>query len=127
MNAIFVMIGGALGALSRYGVAQMLSGIKFISMPIGTLTVNLVGCLLLGVLTAVSEKHLPLPFLDEQQSRQLMLLLMTGFCGAFTTFSTFSAETIKVMDEGFVWQPLLYVLISVTVGFLLFWCGKNLI
>lgn len=127
MNYFFVMIGGALGALSRYGIGQMLSGIRFFQMPIGTMTVNLIGCFLLGILTAIGMKYDSLPGLSDSQTRSLMMLLTVGFCGAFTTFSTFSSETIKAMEAGLVWQSIIYALISVGVGFLLFWCGRHLL
>ena len=125
MNSLLVMIGGALGALSRYGVGQWLAGNRWLSMPLGTLAVNLAGCLLLGLLTAVGERHLPLPCLSEPQSRQLLLLLTTGFCGAFTTFSTFSGETIKALESGLLWQSLAYATVSIVGGLLLFWCGRH--
>lgn len=126
MSYLLVMFGGALGALSRYGLGQMLSGVKALSMPLGTLIINLLGCLLLGFLTGYAGRHACLPMLSEAQSRQAMLLLTVGFCGAFTTFSTFSGETIKAMEAGLVWQSILYVLLSVGLGLLLFWLGKNL-
>lgn len=125
MNYLYVMIGGALGALCRYGVGQWLSGIRLFRMPVGTLAVNLLGCLLLGWLTGVASRHATLPYLSEEQSRMLLLMLSTGFCGAFTTFSTFSKETIEAMESGLVWQALLYLLLSVGLGFLLFWWAKN--
>lgn len=127
MNYFFVMIGGALGAFCRYGIGQMLSGIRFFQMPIGTITVNLIGCFLLGILTAIGMKYETLPWLSEAQTKSLLMLLTVGFCGAFTTFSTFSSETIKSMEAGLVWQSIIYALISVGVGLCLFWCGKHLI
>lgn len=120
------MLGGALGALSRYGLGQCLSGVRVFSLPLGTLIINLAGCFLLGLLTGYASRHTSLPMLGQEQSRQLLLLLTVGFCGAFTTFSTFSGETIKAMEAGLLWQSLLYVFVSVGMGLLLFWWGKNL-
>lgn len=119
MNCIYVMIGGALGALCRYGVAQLCTGVRFLSMPTGTFAVNVAGCFVLGLLTGLGERHTGI-------SPQMMLMLTTGFCGAFTTFSTFSAETIKACESGHALQALIYVVASITIGFLLFWLGKRL-
>lgn len=121
------MLGGALGALSRYGLGQWLSGFRAFSLPLGTLIINLVGCFLLGLLTSYAGRHACLPMLNQEQSRQAFLLLTVGFCGAFTTFSTFSGETIKAMEAGLLWQSLFYVLFSVGISILLFWWGKNLV
>lgn len=121
------MIGGALGALCRYGIGQLLSGVRLFSMPLGTLAVNLAGCFLLGLLTAAIERHVMLPWFTEQQLKGLTLLLTVGFCGAFTTFSTFSSETVKAVEAGLLWQSLVYVLASVGIGFVLFWCGRHLL
>lgn len=127
LNYVVVMIGGALGALCRYGVAQAVLGVRVLSMPIGTLIVNLLGCFLLGVLSALGMKHIALPCLSESQSQTLILMMTVGFCGAFTTFSTFSSETIKAMQSGLIWESLVYVLVSVGVGFLLFWWGSGIV
>lgn len=115
MNYIYVMIGGALGALCRYGIGQLLLGIRVCNMPIGTISVNLIGCFLLGLLTSALE------------SRPLTLIFMVGFCGAFTTFSTFSSEIVRATETGMVWQSVAYTALSVSLGFLLFWWGKNLL
>lgn len=115
----FVMIGGALGAALRYATALLTSGLRLLTLPVGTLVVNLVGCVILGLLTGLAERHAVVP-------RHVMLLLTTGLCGAFTTFSTFSAETIKALEGGQTLAAILYVAVSVVVGLLLFWAAKSL-
>ena len=113
------MIGGALGALCRYGVGLLCAGVRVLSLPFGTFAVNVAGCFVLGLLTGLGERHTGIP-------PQLMLLLTTGFCGAFTTFSTFSSETVKACESGHALQALLYVAASIIIGFLLFWIGEKL-
>ena len=119
MNYIYVMLGGAIGALMRYGVSRLCAGVTFLAMPAGTLVVNLLGCFLLGLLTGFAGLHTSLP-------RGLMLMLTVGMCGAFTTFSTFSAENVRMMENGQALTALLYVTLSVVVGFLLFFLGKQI-
>lgn len=120
MNYIYVMMGGAIGALLRYGVSRLCAGVTFLALPVGTLVVNLAGCLLLGLLTGFAEQHVSLP-------RGLMLMLTVGLCGAFTTFSTFSAENVRMMENGQVLTVLLYVTLSIVIGFLLFFLGKQIV
>lgn len=120
MNCIYVMIGGAIGALMRYGVSRLCAGVTFLTMPIGTLFVNLAGCFLLGLLTGLAEHQNTLP-------RGLMIMFSVGVCGAFTTFSTFSAESIKMTENGQMLTALLYVTVSIVFGFLLFFAGKQII
>lgn len=116
---LFVMMGGALGAALRYGTALLTSAFRLLTLPVGTLVVNLVGCVILGLLTGLAERHAAVP-------RHVMLLLTTGLCGAFTTFSTFSAETIKALEGGQTLAALLYVAVSIVGGLLLFWGAKTL-
>lgn len=113
------MAGGALGALVRYGVSLLCAGVRLLSMPVGTFAVNILGCFLLGLITGLGQRQGTIP-------PQLMLLLSTGFCGAFTTFSTFSAETINACENGHALQAAIYVAASLTIGFLLFFLGKRL-
>ncbi len=108
-----------MGALCRYGVSLLCAGARVLSLPIGTFAVNVAGCFLLGLLAGLGERHTAIP-------PQLLLFLSTGFCGAFTTFSTFSAETVKAAENGHVIQAVLYVAASVTIGFLMFWLGKRI-
>ena len=94
----FVAIGGAIGAALCYAVGEWLSSEGF---PIATLTVNLVGSLALGFLTVAVAQNLV--------SSNVALIVATGVLGAFTTMSTFSAETIDLFDRGDSTLALIYV------------------
>ncbi len=100
-----VALGGALGALARYGVALALPPRPDGGLPWATLLVNVLGSLALGALAALAAAgrlgHAP-----------LQALLATGFCGAFTTFSTFSLETVLLARGGFVAPALTYVALN---------------
>lgn len=119
-NCLLVMLGGALGALLRYGVSRLCAGVTLLAMPVGTFLVNITGCFLLGLLTGAAEQHTSLP-------QGLLLMLTVGLCGAFTTFSTFSAEGIRLMESGHILPALLYTTASIVLGFLLFYLGKHLV
>ena len=100
---ILVAIGGALGAVARYLIGEWLSTDEF---PWGTLVVNLLGSLLLGILTGVLAA--------EIISQDAALLLGTGVLGAFTTMSAFSIETVK-MSGGDNTAMLVYVLATIVL------------
>lgn len=104
----------------RYGAGRLCAGITLMSVPLGTFMVNIVGCFLLGLLTGLGQQYPGIP-------RQLLLMFTVGMCGAFTTFSTFSSETIKMMEGGMMLQAVLYVTASIVIGLLLFWLGKSLV
>ena len=105
LHLVSVALGGALGALARYGV-----GVWFYSadqrLPWHTLAVNVFGSFLMGICFVLIMERGRIP--DE-----LRPLLMTGFLGAFTTFSAFSLETFGLLHEGHVVTALFYVLLSV--------------
>ncbi|HHI80852.1 MAG TPA: fluoride efflux transporter CrcB [Planctomycetes bacterium] len=90
---LYVALGGALGAILRYLVCLPLQGYSHSHFPLGTLSVNVLGSLLFGLLAAITAKTFPL-------SPELRLLLFTGFLGSFTTFSTFAFETFALLDQG---------------------------
>ena len=100
-----VAVGGALGAASRFWLAGVLND-KADKLPIGTLACNVLGSLVMGILfVLIMEK--------TRLSPELRPLLMVGFLGAFTTFSSFSLETVALLQEGHIMSALIYVLLSV--------------
>ena len=116
MSLLWVMAGGALGSGARYLLATRVTQFEwFAKFPMGTLTVNLVGCFLIGVLYST------LP--AEHPSR---LFLMVGCLGGFTTFSSFGLETMTLINEGRMMHAALYVLLSNVGGVLLALLGSRL-
>ena len=107
MSWLAVAIGGALGSMTRYGVALLLPSVagKF---PWPTFTVNLLGSFLIGVVYVVIVEK-------QMLSPEMRLWLMTGFLGGFTTFSSFSLETLQLWQQGQVVQALIYVISSVVL------------
>ncbi|EKN68128.1 fluoride efflux transporter CrcB [Schinkia azotoformans] len=117
MQILLVMIGGFLGAIGRFSVGEWFNPNQ--GFPFGTLLVNLIGCFLLGWLLTFMSRH-------SKNYSYLTLFLGTGVIGSFTTFSTFSVETIQLFKQGLVVLGLLYVLISIFFGLLLAYLGSKL-
>jgi len=111
-----LIIGGALGTTARYVLSGMIYTWAGSSFPYGTMIVNLLGCFLLGFLAVVSEEK----FMLGPETR---LLLMVGFCGAFTTFSTFIMETANLIRDGETVHAFLNLFLSVVIGFVVFRMG----
>jgi len=102
---IAVALGGSLGALARYAVAQALAG-QALKLPVATFTVNLLGSFLMGAFyVLIIEKSL-LPEAWRQ-------LVMVGFLGALTTFSTFSIEVVQQLQQGLYTTAITYVMASI--------------
>ena len=112
-NILLVAIGGAIGSVCRY----LLSGINVASWPWGTFAVNILGSLFIGLLVGLISKGIVSP--------EIKLLLVTGFCGGFTTFSTFANESFSMMKAGDALQMALYLGASVVIGILAVWLGMN--
>jgi CrcB protein len=113
---IAVMIGGGIGSGLRYLVSQWL--VRADSFPMGTLTVNLIGCFLMGI-AATLFSHL------ADVSPTLRLAMVIGFLGGFTTFSSFGLDTIKLLDDGRFLLAVTYVLASNLIGILAVWVGMK--
>lgn len=113
-NILLVAMGGALGSVCRYLVSRMMES----SFPWGTFTVNILGSLLIGLLVGLVSKGTISP--------DMKLLLVTGFCGGFTTFSTFANESLGMLKAGDTLLTALYVGVSVIIGLLAVWLGMNL-
>ncbi len=105
---LFIALGGASGAVARYVVANWIHQLWEGHVPVGTLLVNVIGSFGIGIVfVLVVEKELIHP--DWRG------VLMIGFLGAFTTFSTFSLETINLLESGHIFQALGYMLASVSL------------
>ncbi len=111
LNYVFVGLGAALGGGLRYWVSNVAYKIFPTFFPYGTLLVNVLGSFILGLFIFYFDKN-------ELFGQNLKLFLTIGFCGGFTTFSTFSFETIKMFQDSEIYLGLLNILLSVLLSFL---------
>ena len=109
-------IGGFVGTCCRFLVNKLFVNIWKTTFPMATFTVNILGCFLLGLIVGLISKNLGV-------SPRLNALLVVGFCGGFTTFSTFSLESYSLGINGYSFLSLFYILISVLVGLFALWLG----
>lgn len=107
MLALWVFIGGGLGSLARYGVSLGLANYKPANFPIATLVANILSCIVIGLVAYV--------FSEKFQSDELKSFILIGFCGGFSTFSTFSNETFQLMKDGNIGIAVANILISVSL------------
>ncbi|MFZ9977187.1 MAG: fluoride efflux transporter CrcB [Candidatus Kapaibacteriota bacterium] len=109
MIMLWIGLGGAIGSILRYLISQALQGSTGL-FPIGTMTVNVIGSLILGALFAMQEMS------GETFKQSMWLFLTVGLCGGFTTFSTFGLETYLLWKEKHVVEAMLYMLSSMIVA-----------
>lgn len=119
-NLVMVALGGALGSVLRYAVSLLIAQILPAYLYIATLLVNIVGCFLIGCAFAWFVLRPDVPDLTR-------LLLMTGFLGGFTTYSTFSLDALRLLTDGQSLQALLYMGVTLVGGLLATWLGMALI
>lgn len=110
-SILLVGLGGGMGSVLRYLISVMTSRYFAHSFPFATFVVNLTGCLLIGLLMGVIGRN-------AGADSDLKLLLVTGFCGGYTTFSAFSLENIQLIQSGHVSTALWYIGLSVILGVL---------
>ncbi len=113
---LLIGTGGFIGTIARYFVSKLNLTISFFSIPAGTFLVNVLGSLLIGFLMGLSERSVII-------STDIRLFLMVGICGGFTTFSSFTMESLTLMHNGQVLQVLVYSAGSVLFGFLAVYAG----
>lgn len=117
MRSFFLIgLGGALGTLARYGLGQLVMRIWTGALPLWTWAANLTGCLLIGVAVAVLGA----------EARDARLFAVVGFLGAFTTFSTFSLETVRLLERGLVGHALVNAVGAVVLGLACVWLGLRI-
>ncbi|WP_394970582.1 fluoride efflux transporter CrcB [uncultured Croceitalea sp.] len=109
-QVLLVFIGGGLGSALRFLISKTLNP-TFQHFFLGTFIVNMVGCLLIGIILGFSAKSNLLP-------QNYTLLLATGFCGGFTTFSTFAFEKHSLLKSGDFLQLAIYLITSIIIGVL---------
>jgi len=117
MNLVWVFIGGGLGSLCRYSIARLMLSYK-LDFPLATFVANVISCIVLGYLIGLTLK--------DGLSENMKLLLMTGFCGGFSTFSTFSAESFQLLQNGNISTAMLYIGGSLVVCLVCIWLGLKL-
>ncbi len=120
MNFLMVALGGALGSVLRYSAGFVVASIWPLHLYIATVLVNILGCFLIGCVFSWF-------LLRPDVSGMTPLLLMTGFLGGFTTFSTFSLDTLRLFNDGQPMQALLYMGVTLLGGLFATWLGMALI
>ena len=120
MNFLMVALGGALGSVLRYSAGFVVASIWPLHLYIATVLVNILGCFLIGCVFSWF-------LLRPDVSGMTPLLLMTGFLGGFTTFSTFSLDTLRLFNDGQPMQPFLYMGVTLLGGLFATWLGMALI
>ena len=112
---LFVFLGGGLGSGLRYLVTITMNQYSKV-LPFGTFTVNMLGCLLIGLILGYAQR-------ENTLTSNQTLLLATGFCGGFTTFSAFANENLELIKNGELFNFSVYTIGSVLIGILAVFIG----
>lgn len=113
---LFVGLGGAVGSIVRYLISVLTMKHYETSFPVATFIVNIAGCFIAGLIFGLFTH-------ETSEAQNLKLLLLTGFCGGFTTFSAFALENVKLINSGSMATAISYILMSVAAGLLAVWLG----
>jgi fluoride exporter len=109
MQSLFIVfLGGGLGSVVRYSLGRWINSTHHQVFPWGTLVVNVIACFLLGLIVGLADHK-------QLFSASARLFWTVGFCGGFSTFSTFSHETLSLLQQGFTLQLLAYIFLSLVL------------
>jgi CrcB protein len=115
-NLLLIFAGGGAGSLFRYALSRWVNSISVSHFPYGTFFVNIIGCFLIGFIIFYTERY-------GESADQWRLLLVTGLCGGFTTFSTFSLEGTQLISDQRIFLFIVYAIGSVSLGLLATYFG----
>ena len=119
-NLLLIALGGAAGTLARYGTHVLAKGAgERLAFPVATLTVNLLGCFAIGYLQGALIERWPV-------REEYRLMLIVGFLGGFTTFSTFGWDTAQLLRDGQMMRGMVYAVASNVIGIALVFAGYGL-
>ena len=118
-SILFVGLGGAVGSVARYLISYGIGKYYTQPFPIATFLTNMIGCFLIGALYGYSIKN-------NLGNTYFNFLLITGFCGGFTTFSSFSYENFNLIQQN-IYTPIIYIFLSILVGLLFTLIGFKLV
>lgn len=116
---LLVGLGGAIGSIFRFLTSALMTRYALNGFPLGTFVANILGCFILGICVGIFGKN-------PTENENLRLLFVTGFCGGYTTFSTFASENVQMLQQQNYMMLATYTLVSLLVGFLAVAIGLNL-
>ncbi len=119
-DLLIVGFGSFIGGVTRYVTIQIIHKFINTNFPLGTLVVNLLGCFLIGILYGLFDK-------GSIMSAEIKLFLIVGICGGFTTFSSFTYETISLVNDSEVLYLMVYMGMSIFTGISMTLIGKNIV
>ncbi len=115
-NIFLVGLGGFIGSSLRYSISLFLERFPIINFPFATFSVNIIGSFIIGFIMSMQS-------MQNSPNQSVKLLFAVGFCGGFTTFSSFALENVKLLQEKQYEQALLYISASLIIGILSVFAG----
>jgi CrcB protein len=116
---LLVGLGGGIGSIFRFLTSLSAARYAVYGFPLGTFIANVLGCFVLGICVGIFGKN-------PSENENLKLLFVTGFCGGYTTFSTFASENIQLLQQQNYTMLVIYTITSLLIGFLAVAIGLNL-
>lgn len=116
---LLVGLGGGFGSIFRFLTSQLTAKYFSNTFPLATFATNIIGCFLIGLLIGILGQNI-------EENSNLKLLLITGFCGGYTTFSTFASENISLLQANNYLVAIIYIGASIFMGLLAVWLGMTI-